>query len=121
MRRGPYQKGPQPIYVSASLGSFNILDFNDKEWQYTFFNVPGHPRIAFVVPDELDYEDPADLAVELKRIIDHYLINSSKAKINDLVTLLDTDECREEQEGLRMEKERIKLETRLFEIYQCRY
>ncbi len=106
----------QSLRVTKYQGSFNLIDPSEKQWQYVFTNTPSGKRYSFVVDDELELDNPIDLAIELKEIIDMYFYNSSKEVIAELVEAIDTDEYREDQDILRISERRTKLERDLYEL-----
>lgn len=109
-------KEKRAISVIHYEGSFNFADPSEKQWQYIFNFVPNGKKYSFVVDDELDIDDPIELAIELKDIFDKYIYTSSKEKINELVELLNNDEMREDQDNLRVTEEKENLERKLYEL-----
>jgi hypothetical protein len=109
----------KPVFCTANQGSYDWAHPSDKQWNYTFHNLPdGHQ--SFTVDDELDYSDPLNLAYELKEIIDRYLLNSAKPKIAALYKWLEENE--EDQNVLRVKKKKQDLETELYKlIHQNKY
>jgi hypothetical protein len=103
----------KPVYVLATFGSYNLIDPDAKQWNYTFFHLPEGFKKSFTVDEELDFSDPLDLAHSLRDIYSSYLYTSNKDEIEKLVHWLDENE--EEQDELRSEKEIQELKNRLYE------
>ena len=116
INHGARPKEKRAINVIHYEGNFNLANPSEKSWQYLFRNVPNEKNYSFVVEDELDVDDPIELAIELKDIFDKYIYTSSKEKINELVELIDNDDMRVEQENLRVIEEKERLERKLFEL-----
>ena len=101
-----------PVYVIANYGSYNLMNPNEKQWNYNFFNIPKDFKKSFTVDEELDFSDPLDLAHSLKDIYSRYLYTSNKKEIENLLRWLEENE--EEQAELRSEKEIQELKNRLY-------
>lgn len=76
-------------------GRFNLMS-NDEQTQYIFTNLPknvfGYTKKGFVVDDgDIDTSCPQNAAIELKQVIDRYLVNSNKKDIEMLVDYLNDD------------------------------
>lgn len=112
--RRPKEKA---IYVTKSQGSFNWANPSKKQYQYTFYNV-SDKLYRFIVDEDLEEDDYYNLAIELKEIIDRYLINSDKGKIKELVDIIDNEEFQEKQEILKMKEEKERLERSLYKLYK---
>ena len=87
------------------VGQFNLMS-NEKQTQYVFTNLSkdvfGYTRKGFVVDDcDLDTSCPQSLALELKEIIDRYLLNSDKTEIEKLVNYLNDDFMEEHRKKKR--------------------
>jgi len=118
INRGARPLKDKPIRATANYDSYDFLHPNEKQWHYSFYDVPDGNRYEFTVNEELDVDSPIDLAIELKNIFDGYIFSTSKEKANALVMLLDTEEERDRQEMLMASSKRAKLEHAL---YECIY
>ena len=116
MYQGARLPEKRALRATKHRGSYNWANESEKQWQYFFRNAPNGKQYSFVVNEELETDSPIDLSLELKEIIDRYMISSSKTKIAELVELIDTDEYQEEQDMLRANERRVELERELFEL-----
>ncbi|MCK5132737.1 MAG: hypothetical protein KAR40_11365 [Candidatus Sabulitectum sp.] len=113
---GARPQDDKPIRVHANYGSYNFANPHEKQWCYSFYNVPSGKNYSFTCDEELDTSCPIDLAVELKGIFDKYLYTSQKAKARELAELLDTEEEGDRQHRLNAFADKVRLER---ELYKC--
>mgnify|MGYP005823278847 CR=1 FL=1 len=106
------------VYARSYEGSFNFSNPSEKQWQYTFCNVPEFNRISFVVDDELDASCPYSLVWELKDIINRYILNSNKPKINKLYDILMAEGFQEKDARVKLENDIYDAKAKLYELLE---
>jgi hypothetical protein len=106
------------VYARSYEGSFNFANPSEKQWQYTFYNIPEFNHISFVVDDELDDSCPYSLVWELKDIIDRYLVSSNKPKINKLYDILMAEGFQEKDARVKLENDIYDAKAKLYELLE---
>ena len=111
--RGPAERA---VSLTKTRGRYNLADPSQKEWAYTFHNVPGFKRESFIVDEEIESHDPLEVALELQEIYSHYLYCPSKEKIDAIVKILESEEEQERQRKLRFLEQKKHLENQLYRL-----